>query len=482
MAIAVVQNNAQASGSTSTAAVASWGATPTLGNLLIAIVGNTTTNALPTTVQGIGAAYTLIGSSQVSSALSVSIWARIAGASEPTNVAATLASNRLFLNLYEISGAATSVGSLLDGTPSATGTNLNTATTSGSQPSVTTLAPTSMVIATMMSGVVTAQSVTAGSGSTTPGLEQFNGGMLQDAMFVETSAGTYAPFFSWTTARKWSALTLAVLPASASYTGSPAETLSTADSIVRAEVAARGVAETNSTVDNIARAVLAARALTETLSTADAAARSLASTRAPSEALTTQDQLARVSVLVRAITESLSTADSVATGGHSPARTLADTLTTADTLGRAAALTRAMTETFTTSDSLAHALVLARALTETLTTLDSVARAAVMSRAMAETKLVTESVARMVGFARSLVENLATADVVARVAHLTRGITETLAFLDHVTVIHTAPTVPGHGDVLLDLHSQALLTSVLTSRGDAVGILASSGIVTLGAS
>lgn len=101
MAIALVQSASGRGTSAGATVTATLGAAPTSGNLLVAVLGSNTSSGSLTPATGYAADITR----QTGSATYVSIWRKVAGASEPAALAYTPASGSQFdLHLMEFSG------------------------------------------------------------------------------------------------------------------------------------------------------------------------------------------------------------------------------------------------------------------------------------------------------------------------------------------------------------------------------------------
>jgi hypothetical protein len=212
-----------AQGSGTGTATATFTSTPTQNHVILISVYNGTNGMAPTTVTdgNLNAATLVLSHSYDAAARALSQWVLIAGADQSKSIIATLTSDTLLINIAELPGGSASSD------VAAAGTSISSAaTTSGSQPSVGPTTNAGDLIWTTIaaaSAVSTVFAVDTGSGGgTAPSVIQDNpstAALLADAYAIETSTGTYNPYWTWTTNRASGQITSALKPSAGSYSG-----------------------------------------------------------------------------------------------------------------------------------------------------------------------------------------------------------------------------------------------------------------------
>ena len=206
MAIARVTAQEAKNNSTTTTVVGTYPGTPTQGNLLLAWVSVGGTASHPTCADADGS-WTEVEYNQDSTATrSLTLFSKIAVASQPTAITATRASATLMdISIYEYSGtSATPIGVTTE--TDGTGTS-----TIGHTGILITDAGSLIVTGVFTSATVTSTSVNS---SFTKLFDNPTGAIrLIDAFRVPGSIATYTPIFSWTTSRNWAAISAEFLPA-----------------------------------------------------------------------------------------------------------------------------------------------------------------------------------------------------------------------------------------------------------------------------
>lgn len=211
MAFALVQEQAVEGTSPQTATFAS---TPAANDLLIAVVKRNSQTGTAVSISDGGGAWTQASISPFnynSTSSQLCLFYKLADATQAKAITAS-GTGTFFLSIYEFSGNQTSLTGIVDGTP-ATASNTTGATTSGSQPSVTTTAGNSLIFST----VGLASTVTAPGWTGATILESNASGLIQlvDGYNLTSSAGAYNPSLAWTTSRAWGQATIAFKAAAA---------------------------------------------------------------------------------------------------------------------------------------------------------------------------------------------------------------------------------------------------------------------------
>jgi hypothetical protein len=200
VAAAIVQQNRAAS--TATTQVATLGATPTAGNLLIAVVGYQVIASLVTLADGLGSSgwTQILGTTQ--GAGSCSTWAKVAvgSASEKTITASNGGSAVTgWIEALEISGADTTIAGAIpsqnkvgDGSGATVATFTHTA-----------INPTGALSGVLISGIHWVSGVVV-SPSVNTGMTAHVASTVRGAeadLVVAAAAASYAPAWSWTNTR-----------------------------------------------------------------------------------------------------------------------------------------------------------------------------------------------------------------------------------------------------------------------------------------
>jgi hypothetical protein len=194
---------------------------PNQGNLILASIGERGSTAALSSVQdGNGNSLTLLNSKVGGGNYYIYLYGMIAFASQSKTMTVTASGVALSINIYELSGNASSIGGIIDNSQ-AMGTNGSTATTStsGSQPSVTTTNPDDLLFTQVLAGSnVSSTAWTTGGGAPIGMLQVNTSGAIRmfDGYAFETTAGSFNPYGSWTPPETWVQLTTVLLPSAAS--------------------------------------------------------------------------------------------------------------------------------------------------------------------------------------------------------------------------------------------------------------------------
>lgn len=176
--------DAKGLGATGTAS-ATYAATPTQGNLLVATAfSNSASDALA--ISG----FTKAASHQRGTSQTIALFYKLAGAGESTTVTVTGGNTTTRIHIYEYTGNANPVA--LDGTNQGVGTN----GTSWLSPSVSTTNTSDLVFIAMASSII----ITGPSFDSSFNLRQADASIrLFDADRIVSSTGSYSSTASWTT-------------------------------------------------------------------------------------------------------------------------------------------------------------------------------------------------------------------------------------------------------------------------------------------
>jgi hypothetical protein len=188
--------------------------TPAAGNLMLCSVVNQSNTTVPT-VSDTNGNWTLLNSVAHSTTAVLCLFGKIAVTAQPRAITVTQSTSNIFLSLYEFSGNIASIASVLDRAATANTATAGTST-SGSQPSLTTTNPNDLLFTQMgWPSIITAPvAVTSGGAAMVAGQSASTGSIkLSDAYAVETTTGTFNPYWTWTGSHSWSQLTTALLPA-----------------------------------------------------------------------------------------------------------------------------------------------------------------------------------------------------------------------------------------------------------------------------
>jgi hypothetical protein len=217
----------EAVGTTSTDATATI--TVTTGDLIFAIVGNTTTTDSPKVTDNLGNQLKLLGfQNGTATGQSLSIYAEIAPAgvtsitaSHSTNDSGsiTTGANKLYLNAFSWTGGPSSLGSV---TANSAGGIIDAITLGGSNVAGTSETGIPVVNVSNSGALVIAAiflNNTAGANTTLTnsyviGLQNPNSTawFLANGTLLPAATGNTSTTFTWTNSRKWQSLTISLLP------------------------------------------------------------------------------------------------------------------------------------------------------------------------------------------------------------------------------------------------------------------------------
>lgn len=200
MAVSLVQAVVNSSGSGANAST-TLGSTPTAGSILVAVHGVAVASGTSSWTTP-AAGWTLVDSANTNSGTnSINIYARVVQPGESsTYTIANGSSVTWMLHAYEISGASASVAGAI---PAANHSNNVTVTTQTTLAN-TSITPTSGISAYLISGIfwqigaTSAQSIDGGLTATIAATNR----AASAGLAIASTTGSYAPTWSWTTARQ----------------------------------------------------------------------------------------------------------------------------------------------------------------------------------------------------------------------------------------------------------------------------------------
>lgn len=176
-------------------------------------------------------------------------------------------------------------------------------------------------------------------------------------------------------------------------TASATDTLTVADggAPIRSLTIPRAVTDSLTLADSQLRATAASRALTDSLTLADSNQRARALTRSATDSLALVDSRSTVRAIARAIVDTLTLADGIASQGSGQInRSINDALSTLDAVSTARSIARSNTDALALADVTVQLVALTRALADELALADSEAAGGSLARVLVDTLAVED--------------------------------------------------------------------------------------------